>query len=51
MHVAVVAFVTLRLAQGKPPMLMPVAPVKFAPDIVIDVPPSVVPEPGVTDAT
>jgi hypothetical protein len=50
-QVAVVALVTLKLAQDTPPMPMLVAPVKAVPVIVIEVPPSVVPEEGVTDKT
>jgi hypothetical protein len=49
-QVAVVALVTLKLAQDTPPML-PVAPVKAVPVMVIEVPPSVLPEEGVTDET
>lgn len=50
-HVAVVALVTIKLAQDTPPMLIPVAPVKAVPVIVIEVPPSVLPEEGATDET
>lgn len=50
-HVAVVALVTLKLAQDTPPMPMLVAPVKSVPVMVIEVPPSVLPEEGVTDET
>jgi hypothetical protein len=39
------------LAAAAPPILTPVAPVKFVPVIVTDVPPAVVPDDGLTPVT
>jgi hypothetical protein len=50
-QVAFVALVTLKLEQALPPTVIAVAPVKFAPEITIDVPPAVEPEFGVTEET
>ena len=43
------ALTTVKLVADAPPNETPVAPVKFAPVMVIDVPPDVGPEPGLTD--
>ena len=45
-QVAVVALVTVKLVQGKPPIAIPVAPVNPVPVIVSDVAPSVDPDVG-----
>jgi len=49
--VMVVEFTTLKLATEIPPIATAVAPVKFAPVIVIEVPPNVDPLDGETLAT
>jgi hypothetical protein len=50
-QVILVALTTLTLVQALPPTDTAVAPVKLAPAIVIDVPPAVLPEVGVTELT
>jgi hypothetical protein len=46
-----VELVTEKFAAGVPPKLTPVAPVKFVPVIVIEIPPAAVPLVGVTPVT
>ncbi len=50
-QVILVALTTLTLVQALPPTDTAVAPVKLVPAIVIDVPPAVLPEVGVTELT
>ena len=50
-QVAVVLFVMLNAEQAEPPTLMPVAPVKLVPVMVMDVPPAVGPLVGDMDVT
>ena len=50
-QVILVAVFPLRLVAATPPMVMPVAPVKFVPVIVTLVPPTVGPLLGVIDVT
>src|SRR5438067_1949799 len=49
--VIVVAELTTKLVAGVPPKDTAVAPVKFAPVMITDVPPAGVPELGLTDVT
>ena len=50
-QVTEVADVTLKEAQAEPPTVMPVAPVRLVPVMVIDVPPAVGPLVGVMAVT
>ena len=50
-QVAVVLLVTLKAEQAEPPTVMPVAPVRLVPVMVIDVPPAVGPLVGVMAVT
>ena len=45
LQVAVVLLTTVKLLQATPPTVMPVAPVRLVPVMVMDVPPSVLPLP------
>ena len=50
-QVAEVADVTVRPVHAEPPTVIPVAPVKLVPVMVMDVPPAVGPLVGETEAT
>lgn len=50
-HVAEVLLITLNAEQATPPTVMPVAPVKLVPVIVMGVPPRVEPELGLPAVT
>ena len=50
-QVAVVLLVTLKAEHAEPPTVMPVAPVRLAPVMVMDVPPVVDPLVGETEVT